>query len=134
MDRFFGGPVLPTLFKLAIASIAVGVVLAVFGIKPIDLWRDFLDTLGRIWEMGFRRDRLVAAIPAARRRGRDPDFRRGQAVERSRRAREGVRGVFQLLPSSRHGPPILSFKEGGPSTSLQHRHKARRGWPGQAGP
>ncbi|MDZ4380690.1 MAG: DUF6460 domain-containing protein [Parvibaculum sp.] len=53
MDRLFGGPVLPTLFKLAIASIAVGVVLAVFGIKPIDLWRDFLDTLGRIWEMGF---------------------------------------------------------------------------------
>ena len=53
MDRFFGGPVLPTLFKLAIASIAVGVVLAVFGIKPIDLWRDFLATLGRIWEMGF---------------------------------------------------------------------------------
>ena len=53
MDRLFGGPVLPTLFKLAIASIAVGVVLAVFGIKPIDLWRDFLDTLARIWEMGF---------------------------------------------------------------------------------
>ncbi len=53
MDRFFGGPVLPTIFKLAIASIAVGVVLAVFGIKPIDLWRDFLDTLTRIWEMGF---------------------------------------------------------------------------------
>lgn len=53
MDRFFGGPVLPTIFKLAIASIAVGVVLAVFGIKPIDLWRDFIDTLARIWEMGF---------------------------------------------------------------------------------
>ncbi|MFA7639198.1 MAG: DUF6460 domain-containing protein [Parvibaculum sp.] len=53
MDRFFGGPVLPTLLKLAIASIAVGVVLAVFGIKPIDLWRDFLDTIARVWEMGF---------------------------------------------------------------------------------
>ena len=53
MNRFFGGPVLPTIFKLAVASIAVGVVLAVFGIKPIDLWRDFIDTLARIWEMGF---------------------------------------------------------------------------------
>ncbi|MAM94989.1 MAG: hypothetical protein CMI61_10250 [Parvibaculum sp.] len=53
MNRFFGGPVLPTIFKLAVASIAVGVMLAVFGIKPIDLWRDFIDTLARIWEMGF---------------------------------------------------------------------------------
>lgn len=53
MDRFFGGPILPTIFKLAIASIAVGVVLAVFGIKPIDLWRDFLDTVAAIWAMGF---------------------------------------------------------------------------------
>ena len=53
MDRFFGGPILPTLFKLAIASIAVGVVLAVFGIKPIDLWRDFIDTIAQIWAMGF---------------------------------------------------------------------------------
>ncbi|MBX3446090.1 MAG: hypothetical protein KF895_05130 [Parvibaculum sp.] len=53
MNRFFGGPVLPTLFKLAIASIAVGVVLAVFGIRPIDLWRDFIDTIARVWEMGF---------------------------------------------------------------------------------
>lgn len=53
MDRFFGGPVVPTLLKLAIASIAVGVVLAVFGIKPIDLWRDFLDTIANIWAMGF---------------------------------------------------------------------------------
>jgi hypothetical protein len=53
MDRIFGGPVLPTLFKLAVASIAVGVVLAVFGIRPIDLWRDFLDTAAAIWAMGF---------------------------------------------------------------------------------
>tara|TARA_R110002110_G_scaffold165930_13_gene366349 strand:- start:1729 stop:2001 length:273 start_codon:yes stop_codon:yes gene_type:complete len=53
MNRFFGGPIVPTLFKLAVASIAVGVVLAVFGIKPIDLWRNFLDTIGTIWAMGF---------------------------------------------------------------------------------
>ncbi|MCF8470671.1 MAG: DUF6460 domain-containing protein [Parvibaculum sp.] len=53
MNRFFGGPIVPTLFKLAVASIAVGVVLAVFGIKPTDLWRDFLDTVSTIWAMGF---------------------------------------------------------------------------------
>lgn len=53
MDNFFGGPVVPTLLKLVIASVAVGVVLAVFGIQPMDLWRDFLDTVGRIWHMGF---------------------------------------------------------------------------------
>lgn len=53
MDRFFGGPVLPTLLRLAIASIAVGVVLAMFGIKPVNLWYDFLDTIVRVWEMGF---------------------------------------------------------------------------------
>lgn len=53
MNSFFGGPVLPTLLKLVIASVAVGIVLAVFGIQPVDLWRDFLDTIGRIWQMGF---------------------------------------------------------------------------------
>lgn len=53
MNRFFGGPIVPTLFKLAVASIAVGVVLAVFGIRPTDLWRDFLDTIATIWAMGF---------------------------------------------------------------------------------
>ena len=53
MDRFLGGPVVPTLLKLAIASIAVGVILAISGTKPIDLWYNFMDTVVRIWEMGF---------------------------------------------------------------------------------
>ncbi|HMM14459.1 MAG: DUF6460 domain-containing protein [Parvibaculum sp.] len=53
MDRLFGGPVLPTLLKLAAASVVVGVLLAWFGIRPIDLWLDFLDTVERIWRMGF---------------------------------------------------------------------------------
>lgn len=53
MNRLFGGPVLATIFKLAVASIAVGIVLAILGIKPIDLWRDFLDTVANIWSMGF---------------------------------------------------------------------------------
>jgi hypothetical protein len=53
MNNIFGGPVLPTLFKLAVASVVVGVLLAFFGIRPVDLWSDFLDTVGRIWHMGF---------------------------------------------------------------------------------
>ena len=53
MNRLFGGPILPTLIKLAIASIVVGLLLAFFGIRPADLWTDFLDTISRIWQMGF---------------------------------------------------------------------------------
>lgn len=53
MDKILGGPLIPTLFKLLVASIVVGILLAFFGIQPIDLWRDFIDTVGRIWQMGF---------------------------------------------------------------------------------
>ncbi|MEX2248774.1 MAG: DUF6460 domain-containing protein [Parvibaculum sp.] len=44
---------LAIIFKLAVASIAVGIVLAILGIRPIDLWRDFLATAANIWSMGF---------------------------------------------------------------------------------
>lgn len=53
INQIFGGPVLPTLFKLAVASVVVGVLLAFFGIQPIDLWRNFIDTVAHIWHMGF---------------------------------------------------------------------------------
>ena len=53
MHRIFGGPILPTLVKLAAASIVVGLLLAFFGIRTVDLWYDFLDTVARIWHMGF---------------------------------------------------------------------------------
>lgn len=53
MQTIFGGPILPTLLKLVVASVVVGILLAFFGIQPIDLWRDFLDTIARIWQMGF---------------------------------------------------------------------------------
>lgn len=53
MEKFFGGPVLPTLLKLAAASVIVGLMLAVLGIEPLDLWEDFLGTIARIWDMGF---------------------------------------------------------------------------------
>lgn len=53
MDKYLGGPVIPTLFKLLVASVVVGILLAFFGIQPVDLWRDFIDTVARIWQMGF---------------------------------------------------------------------------------
>jgi hypothetical protein len=53
MDKLLGGPLIPTLFKLLVASVIVGILLAFFGIQPVDLWRDFLNTVARVWHMGF---------------------------------------------------------------------------------
>jgi len=53
MDKLLGGPLIPTLFKLLVASVIVGILLAFFGIQPVDLWRDFMNTVARIWHMGF---------------------------------------------------------------------------------
>jgi len=53
MDKYLGGPVLSTLLKLVLASVGVGVILAIFGIEPLSLWEDFLGTFARIWDMGF---------------------------------------------------------------------------------
>jgi len=53
MDRIFGGPVVPTLFKLAMLSIIVGLVFAVLGINPMDLWLHFGETIQQAWRMAF---------------------------------------------------------------------------------
>ena len=53
MDRIFGGPVVPTLLKLAAASVVAGLVFAVFGIDPMDLWVNFGDTIRQAWQMAF---------------------------------------------------------------------------------
>ena len=53
MDKYLGGPVIPTLFKLLVASVVVGILLAFFDIRPVDLWTDFLSTVTHIWQMGF---------------------------------------------------------------------------------
>ncbi|MEQ1755231.1 MAG: DUF6460 domain-containing protein [Micropepsaceae bacterium] len=53
MDKIFGGPVVPTLFRLAMLSIIVGLVFAIFGIDPMDLWRNFGDTIQQAWRMAF---------------------------------------------------------------------------------
>lgn len=49
MDKIFGGPIVPTLFKLAILSFIVGIVLFFLGIDPVDLWRNFGQTIRDIW-------------------------------------------------------------------------------------
>jgi len=53
MEKFFGGPLVPTLVRLALLSLIVGLLLTVFGIHPADLWRDFLATVDRVWSLGF---------------------------------------------------------------------------------
>jgi hypothetical protein len=53
MDKIFGGPIVPTLFKLALLSFVVGIVLMFFGIEPMDLWREFGATIERAWTLVF---------------------------------------------------------------------------------
>jgi len=53
MDRIFGGAVVPTLFKLALLSVFVGLIFAVFGIDPMNLWRDFGATIRDAWTLAF---------------------------------------------------------------------------------
>jgi hypothetical protein len=53
MDRIFGGPVLLTLFRLAMASVVVGLVFAVYGINPMNLWINFGDTIADVWRFVF---------------------------------------------------------------------------------
>ena len=49
MDKIFGGPIVPTLAKLALLSFVVGLVLYLFDISPIDLWRNFGQTIREAW-------------------------------------------------------------------------------------
>jgi len=53
MDKIFGGAIVPTLFKLAFLSFIVGLVFAMFGINPMDLWREFGATIERAWTLVF---------------------------------------------------------------------------------
>ena len=53
MEKIFGGPIVPTLFKLAVLSFVVGLVLMIFGIEPLDLWREFGATIERAWTLVF---------------------------------------------------------------------------------
>tara|TARA_A100000171_G_C2100332_1_gene129312 strand:+ start:548 stop:871 length:324 start_codon:yes stop_codon:yes gene_type:complete len=53
VEKYFGGPVIPTLIKLVLACVLVGIALVIFGIEPFSLWEDFLDAVVRIWGMVF---------------------------------------------------------------------------------
>ena len=50
IDRVMGGSAAPTLLKLALACVAVGVVLSLFQIDPTLLWRDFFGAVRQAWE------------------------------------------------------------------------------------
>jgi hypothetical protein len=51
VDKIFGGPIVPTLAKLVLLSFIVGLGFALFGIDPIDLWRDLGGTVRQAWAM-----------------------------------------------------------------------------------
>jgi hypothetical protein len=53
MEKIFGGPIIPTLFRLVLLSFIVGLVLWTFGIDPVDLWKEFGTTIQRAWQLVF---------------------------------------------------------------------------------
>jgi hypothetical protein len=53
MEKIFGGPIVPTLFRLAILSFIVGLIFAVFGIDPVNLWKEFGATIQQAWKLVF---------------------------------------------------------------------------------
>ena len=53
MEKIFGGAIVPTLFRLAVLSFVVGLVFAIFGIDPIDLWKEFGTTIEKVWTLVF---------------------------------------------------------------------------------
>jgi hypothetical protein len=53
MTRFFGGPPLSVIFRLALLSIVIGVILEVLGLDPLHLMESLRTLFLRIWDMGF---------------------------------------------------------------------------------
>lgn len=51
--RFFGGPPLSVIFRLALLSILIGVILEVLGLDPWNIIESLRTLLVRIWDMGF---------------------------------------------------------------------------------
>lgn len=53
MERFFGGNPLTVIVKLILMSVVVGVVLAAFGLSPLELIERLQRLALRIYDMGF---------------------------------------------------------------------------------
>jgi hypothetical protein len=53
LTRFFGGPPLSVLFRLALLSIIIGVILEVLGLDPLHLLDSLRTLVLRVWDMGF---------------------------------------------------------------------------------
>ena len=53
LSRFFGGSPLSVIFRLAMLSIIIGVILEVLGLDPLHLIESLRTLFLRIWDMGF---------------------------------------------------------------------------------
>ncbi len=53
LTRFFGGSPLGVLFRLALLSILVGVILEVLGLDPWNIFESLRVLYQRVWDMGF---------------------------------------------------------------------------------
>ncbi|MCB1478922.1 MAG: DUF6460 domain-containing protein [Tepidamorphaceae bacterium] len=53
LDRFFGGPPLWVLVRLAILSLIVGLVLSVLNISPYDIIEGFRNLIAHLYDLGF---------------------------------------------------------------------------------
>jgi hypothetical protein len=53
LQRFFGGPPLMVLLRLALLSLVVGIVLSVLGLHPFDIWHGIRGFAARVYAMGF---------------------------------------------------------------------------------
>src|SRR5262245_22118 len=53
INRFFGGPPLMVIFRLALLCVLVGVVLKVLGLDPLNIIRSIEDLVRYVWNMGF---------------------------------------------------------------------------------
>ena len=53
VTRFFGGPPLSVIFRLALLSILVGVILETLGFDPWNIVESIRRLVQQIWDMGF---------------------------------------------------------------------------------
>lgn len=59
LERFFGGPPVWVIARLAVLSLIVGLVLSVLGISPAEIVRGFQRLIAQIYDLGFGAVRLA---------------------------------------------------------------------------